>query len=165
MCENIRMHRGFTLIELLMVTAIIGILAAIAVPGYQIYVARSQAARVMGESASLRTAVEICLTEGRVAGTGTSTAECDPSATPSSLMVAPAANSAAPSLGTLPAGYGVPAVIFPGSGSAEIRATFGNSATVAISGQSLWWTFTPATGWRCSTSLVAMHRITACPGF
>jgi len=55
------MQKGFTLIELMIVVAIIGILAAVAIPQYQNYVAKSQVARVMGETGSLRTAINAAI--------------------------------------------------------------------------------------------------------
>ncbi|WP_018867977.1 MULTISPECIES: pilin [unclassified Thioalkalivibrio] len=50
-------QQGFTLIELMIVVAIIGILAAIALPAYQDYTARAQMSEAMSLTSGARTAV------------------------------------------------------------------------------------------------------------
>ncbi|WP_048495701.1 pilin [Marinobacter subterrani] len=58
-------QKGFTLIELMIVVAIIGILAAIAIPAYQDYTARAQASEAVSLLGALKTPiVEYYLTEG-----------------------------------------------------------------------------------------------------
>ncbi|MBN6532934.1 pilin [Acinetobacter pittii] len=52
------MQKGFTLIELMIVTAIISILAAIAVPAYQTYSVRAQAAEGITLSNAIKTSIE-----------------------------------------------------------------------------------------------------------
>lgn len=51
------MQKGFTLIELMIVVAIIGILAAVALPAYQDYTARSQVSEAMILADGAKTAV------------------------------------------------------------------------------------------------------------
>lgn len=54
-------QKGFTLIELMIVVAIIGILAAVALPAYQDYTVRARASELLLAASSARTAVtEMC---------------------------------------------------------------------------------------------------------
>ena len=56
-------QQGFTLIELMIVVAIIAILAAIALPMYRDYVAKSQLAAALAEITPAKTALEVALQE------------------------------------------------------------------------------------------------------
>jgi len=68
-----KMQQGFTLIELMIVVAIIGILAAIAIPAYQNYTIRSQVTEGLSLMDGAKTAVsEFYTSYGRLPGSNSS---------------------------------------------------------------------------------------------
>jgi type IV pilus assembly protein PilA len=159
-----KVQAGFTLIELMIVVAIIGILAAIAIPQYQTYIAKSQVTRAMGEAGAVKTAVEGCLLAGNLV-VGPAAGQCDTQVTGSSILVGAAQGG----LPAAPAGTGVPfvTIINPpvAAGGDTIVGTLGNGAAAAIAGGTVTWTRDGNGSWSCATSAVilAKYKPTGCP--
>lgn len=152
------LQKGFTLIELMIVIAIIGILAAIAIPQYQNYIARSQVTRAMSESGSLKTVVETCMLEGKT-DLGQDYGKCQLGATGSNILVGEIQDGAP----KLPDGLGVPQVAINGTANtATVTATIGGSAATMLHTNKVVWTRNSSGSWTCKTDVKAKFAPTGC---
>ena len=125
-----RIQQGFTLIELMIVVAIIGILAAIAIPAYSDYTAKSQAAEAYTLLDGLKTPIADAVMQDN------SATSCTPptSAITSGKYVAGITSSWATPICTLTATYkttGVNSQLAPGGTAATVILTY-NSSTGAF---------------------------------
>ena len=147
---------GFTLIELMIVVAIIGILAAIAIPQYQIYIGKTQATRVINEIGQLRLTVEECIQTGRtVIGLGTN--DCDPRASASNLIVGGSQVGV-----VLPNNMGVAQISNPLVLATSITATVSTQVNPRLAGKKIKWLRTSAGSWSCSSNIEAVYLPNSC---
>lgn len=121
-------QQGFTLIELMIVVAIIAILAAIAIPQYQNYIARSQMSRAVGEAGALKTAVEDCMANNADLAT-----ECP--------------NAQGDTIDTAFAAF-VP-FVDGGDGSGEMTYTLSENASPKVRGAVITWSRDAEGVWTC----------------
>jgi type IV pilus assembly protein PilA len=134
-------QQGFTLIELMIVVAIIGILAAVAIPAYQDYTIKAKIANALSAVDSVKTAIATCAQEngGTVNGTCDTTALLGITFTPTKEVTS----------------------ISIATGTAAIQATLGTGIGTGIDTQTI--TFTPsslnsgdtAMRWRNTTSIAS----------
>lgn len=147
---------GFTLIELTIVVAIIGILAAIAIPQYQIYIGKTQATRLVNELGQLRLTVEECIQTGRtIIGLGTN--ECDPRASASNFIVGSSQVGV-----ILPNNMGVAQISNPLILTTSITAIVSNQVTPRLVGKKTEWLRTSEGSWSCRSNIEAVYLPQSC---
>ncbi|EGQ7703709.1 pilin [Vibrio cholerae] len=130
-----KQQQGFTLIELMIVVAIIGVLAAIAVPAYKDYVTKSEASSAIATLKALQTPAELLYQEN-----GTLTAASGATNTLAALGTSATANP----LGTLAA-----------EGN-ELKFTFTQPG--ALNGGVITLERDADAGWSCERSVNAVLR-------
>ena len=137
-----KLQQGFTLIELMIVVAIIGVLAAIAVPAYQDYVSKSQATAALAEISPGKIQVDAKMNEGL----------SDEVTTTAAIGLVSNTSRCALSAGASSTGKSYITCIIKGS--------------TQVSGAYLQWARSVDANmnptWTCKTNVSAAHRPSAC---
>ncbi len=148
-----KIQQGFTLIELMIVVAIIGILAAIAIPAYQDYIVRSKVTELINSAGVCKTSVAEYYQTKAAMPTTTAEAGCSDKGTANSL--APVVSAA----GIVVTATGVLATQLTGATSGlDFGYTPSASGVLAAAGA-------PITEWVCSATAAPPAATTILPKY
>ena len=140
-----KVQQGFTLIELMIVVAIIGILAAIAIPAYQDYTIRAQVSEGLNLGGGGKTAVAEFFQDRGTWPSNNTQAGLSPAANISGKYVT---------------------LVTVGNANGVLTVTYGNDAHTTITGDTLLLSATDNVGsieWACtSTTIADKHLPAAC---
>ena len=138
-----QLQKGFTLIELMIVVAIIGILAAVALPAYQDYTIRAKMSKVILAMSACRTSITEVYQSGGIAAIAPNGWGCEVSPSQATKYVAEISTSA---------NGAVTAKVR--SISSSVETSFVTLVPLAQGGAPAAYTGTAAAlfGWRCGLS-------------
>ena len=131
-----RIQQGFTLIELMIVVAIIGILAAVALPAYQDYTIKARVGNALRAADAIKTAVGVCAQEN-----GGQLANCNTAANPAAGI--PTFNATPEATALTVTGSGVITVTMANLGSGvPAGATITMTPALAAGNTNMTWGYT-----------------------